>query len=99
MKISHRFDITDVRCDGCKYWDAEAGKRQTDGIIVGLCKRSMPLWDATMWDPMPSPGGGRRILRPEFSDRRFFAQDGSDYRAEVYTSPSFFCADWLWAKA
>ena len=36
---------------------------------------------------------GRRVLAPEYADYRFFAQDGSDYVATVYTTPDFFCAD------
>lgn len=49
----------------------------------------MPFWDATGWDKDDE----HRILLPEFADRKFFAQDGSDYRADVYTTPDFFCAE------
>lgn len=84
-----------ARCDECKYWDEnELKKAEPNNFLIGLCTRVMPFWDATTWE------GGRfneqitkRVLLPEFADRRFFAQDGSDYRADVYTTPDFFCAD------
>lgn len=78
-----------MRCDACKYWD-EKEARDLDGLPLGLCTRAMPLWDATTWNKE-----GKRVLEPKFADRRFFAQDGSDYRADVYTATDFFCADFV----
>lgn len=84
-----------VRCDGCKYWDAKSNN--PDGgsvplVELGNCTRAMPYWDATEWVEVDALGIERK-LKPKFSDRRFFAQDGSDFRADVYTTPDFFCAD------
>jgi len=60
-----------MRCDECKFWDVEGGKRECQGKTVGECTRAMPWWDASDWDD-----DCERVLKPEFADRRLFAQDG-----------------------
>ncbi len=78
-----------ARCDHCKHWDSNEVKQAGDKFVIGLCTRAMPFWNATGW----SEDYDYRILLPEFAGRKFFAQDGSDYRADVYTTPDFFCAE------
>lgn len=82
-----------MRCDQCVYWDENEVKQAGDQFIIGLCTRAMPFWDATDWRCDEGGDSDGRFLKPEFADRKFFAQDGSDYRADVYTTPDFFCAE------
>jgi hypothetical protein len=78
-----------AQCSDCKHWDKDGG---VEGLGLGVCHRALPFWEATEWADMDDGSVKRRLL-PEFSDRRFFAQDGSDYRATVMTASDFFCAD------
>ena len=75
------------RCKTCKFW--EPPKSQSYGEVpgVGRCQKVVQFWDAAEWD---EDGGGRK-LRPEFADALAFVQDGSDYRADLYTKPEFGC--------
>lgn len=82
-----------MRCDECRYWDLEAGKRECGGKIVGECTRAIPWWIASDWKV--SDDDAERVLLDEYKDRRFFAQDGSDYKATVLTTGDFFCADFI----
>ena len=88
--------ISGPRCDKCQYWDGE-DQYGAERFIVGTCKRAIPFWEATEW-VWEDDDNCHRTLNPEFSDRRFFAQDGSDYNAVVYTTPDFFCADFTAIK-
>lgn len=89
-----------MRCDECKHWN-KAYQNQVQSLIVGQCTRAMPFWDASEWSEELSNkndadglwNGPDRVLKPEFADRKFFAQDGSDYMANVLTAPDFFCAE------
>lgn len=75
-----------MRCDQCKHWIASDHEKK---FLYGECTRAIPFWEATHWVGKNMD----RELKPEFANRRFFAQDGSDYTATVYTTPDFFCAD------
>jgi hypothetical protein len=84
-----------MRCDQCRHWDAEEGKRKF-AKGVGLCTKAKPFWDVSEWnddgDDMESWG---RVLKPEFADQLMFVQDGSDYKAYLVTRPDFFCAHYV----
>lgn len=71
------------RCDRCRHWDA--GSYEKNGI-AGRCGRPSMFWDATFWSD------GKRVLSPEHANDLMFVQDASDYRAELWTRPAFFCA-------
>lgn len=79
-----------MRCDQCKFWDQTEFKAVDGDLNFGLCTRALPFWNASTWTE-----DGKRVLLPEFEGRKFFAQDGSDYHASVYTAPDFFCAEFL----
>lgn len=72
------------RCDRCSYWD------QSDRESFGLrrCRYAVILWNASEWND-PSCDWA---LKAEFADRKAFTQDWSDYRADLYTMPDFYCA-------
>ncbi len=81
-----------MRCDGCKFWDTEEGKKASN-IEVRQCKHAEMWWDSTEWvedAEWPAPD---RALKPECAGARMFVQDGSDYYAALYTTADFFCAD------
>lgn len=85
--------LADRRCATCKHWNKKPPRWWSTGQVpegLGHCTRAMVLWDACDWDG----DNLTRKLKPEFAGRRFFAQDGSDYRADVITAGTFFCADW-----
>lgn len=81
-----------MRCDNCKFWSKEDGKKATN-VETGLCNRPPMWWDATTWvedAEWPAPD---RALLPEHAGVRMFVQDGSDFVAYLYTTADFFCAD------
>lgn len=74
------------RCKNCKHWDA-AIKEPDDLPNIGICRAVSQYWDATKWaDDYES-----RVLKPEYENKLAFAQDGSDYRADLITLPEFGC--------
>jgi hypothetical protein len=94
----------EMRCDKCRYWEPRIEQEEIQFFIpplkLGTCSRAMPFWEASEWAgeeieaKFPETEWREaRVMKPEFADRRFFAQDGSDYRAVVLTSGDFFCAD------
>lgn len=74
-----------MRCDECKHWENKHPKYEyRDEIELGLgnCAKAKPFWDCSDWDKH-----GKRFMK----DLKIFAQDGSGYKAEVWTRPDFFC--------
>ena len=75
------------RCETCKHWDRpKSDYGEVPG--TGKCKAVVQFWKATEWNE----DYDRRTLKPEFSNRLAFVQDGSDYYAELKTLPGFGCA-------
>jgi hypothetical protein len=75
-------------CATCAFWKAPEDY-ETSAKSLGLRKcTAVPMfWDATEW----SEDGDARQFRAEFKDTKAFAQDGSDYRAELWTKGDFGC--------
>lgn len=80
------------RCDACRWWTKKTDYVEPTEGGLGICGRAMPFWEASEWADVGDDY--QRVRKDEFKDRRFFAQDGSDYVATVLTGPDFFCADW-----
>lgn len=80
-------DVEMKKCATCKFWEAPKSDRYGEVAGVGRCSKVVQFWDASEWD---KDGDGRK-LRPEFSDSLAFVQDGSDFRAYLYTKPEFGC--------
>jgi hypothetical protein len=89
-----------MRCDECRYWktkdeDGEQLLNDIDSIPLGICT-SIPLY----FDATEHVFGGEgkaqddisRQLKAEHKNKLAFTQDGSDYRADLYTMARFFCA-------
>lgn len=54
---------------------------------VGKCLAAVQYWDATEW----TEDCDTRVLRKEYANKLAFVNDGSDYRAELFTFPDFGC--------
>ncbi len=81
-----------ARCDSCKFWDVESGKR-AGSLQVGNCRKALAWWDATEWvDSADDEWDNQRRLLPEHEGTKMFVQDGSDFMADLYTTADFFCA-------
>lgn len=84
-----------MRCDQCRHWneggEVEGSRVYTD---LGLCKRPMQLWDATEWvkDGDICEPDYYRVRTEVAAQTKAFVQDGSDYRANLFTAADFFCA-------
>lgn len=84
-------------CETCKHWKRKLdhGYDSWDTLrspyIFRTCDRAIPLWDASEYSDEGSVY--RRVLTDENKDRKFFAQDGSDYHAVVITRNDFGCVE------
>jgi hypothetical protein len=75
-----------MKCADCRHWDGDTGQwREIDDI--GTCGATPQLWDATEWSEK-----AERVIQTKHADALAFVQDGSDYRAVLYTKSKFFCA-------
>lgn len=73
-------------CSTCSHWKPPKNEYgEVPG--VGTCAYTVQFWDASEW----AEDGESRVLKPEHAARLAFVQDGSDYRAELRTMPSFGC--------
>jgi hypothetical protein len=75
------------RCKTCKFWEPPKNESYGEVPGVGRCAKVVQFWNATEW---AADGEGRKLL-PEFTADLAFVQDGSDYRADLYTKPEFGC--------
>lgn len=52
--------------------------------------------DEDFWEweagKVPTPGSREAVRRDALLAARAYVQDGSEYRAELFTAPDFFCA-------
>lgn len=76
----------DKRCKTCKYW-REFGDPYAEIPGLGKCHDVVPLWDAIGFDE----GDVEVIIKPKYSGKLAFVQDGSDYSAEFNTLRDFGC--------
>lgn len=79
-------------CKDCKFWTLDTDKDYPKNIGVGKCKRVKLFWDCTEWHAMDdSMTEAIQVLTEKAKDDKAFVQDGSDYRAELITTPDFGC--------
>ena len=84
-------------CETCRYWaqDKDYDYDRWDNLAAPFtfkhCSRAMPLWGANEY--FGEESYCERVLTEENKDRKFFAQDGSDYHAEVVTRNDFGCLE------
>jgi hypothetical protein len=75
-------------CATCKHWIFDDGERSESmkALNLGVCDAIPMFFDATTWGP-----DGPRVLKPEFAKMTAFTQDGSDYKAYLYTTKDHGC--------
>ena len=78
------------KCETCKYWgstyERNNGEIKLSDTRVKPCARVKMFWNETEW----RKDGVDGLSFKDPSDLAF-AQDGSDYRAELLTRPEFGC--------
>ena len=75
------------RCATCKFW-REPNSQYDVGVGMGLRKCwTVPMfWNATDWDE-----DGSRTFDAKYANTTAFVQDGSDYKADLYTKAEHGC--------
>jgi hypothetical protein len=74
-------------CETCKFWDRSSDDYRTHHRLgLGACTAVVMFWDSTEWDE-----NGEQVFSERAKDVMAFVQDGSDYKAYLYTRPQFGC--------
>lgn len=82
-----------MKCSECRFWgDGEDGEDGDRIYGTRRCTKAIMLWDAGTWSLAGEREDREYILKPEHESQMMFTQDGSDYRADLFTKPEFFCA-------
>ncbi|MCP3674979.1 MAG: hypothetical protein GY829_10995 [Gammaproteobacteria bacterium] len=74
------------KCKNCGSWD-DVNK---DGMGIGLCNAADELFRCSEWDPAFEP----IQINDDCKDTMMFCQDGSDYKASLYTRAEHYCSCW-----
>lgn len=91
-----------MRCDECRHWKKESENEEWEAKMAGFgeCLGVRERWriqdEATKnleWDDAED-GAYMKAQREALQAARAYVQDGSQYRAELFTAPDFFCALW-----
>jgi hypothetical protein len=89
-----------MRCDACKHWqkDSEFEEWEAQRAGFGECLAVRARWriqeEATkglVWDDRDTSQYVTKQI-DALRAHRAYVQDGSQYRAELFTAPDFFCA-------
>ena len=92
-------------CETCRYWgEDEDESSEWEAISSGcrLCTRALPRWiimdranDGVKYAPMHATEDDEKAWCQRRLDAlreaKLYVQDGSEYRAELYTAPDFGC--------
>jgi hypothetical protein len=94
-----------MRCDRCKHWNAGSGHEDWEAkkAEFGECMAVRARWiiadeaseGIERFDAEFSEAAEQRWIDARAAalrKARAYVQDGSEYRAELYTAPDFFCA-------
>ncbi len=85
-----------MRCDQCKHWLSNDEDWTAKAVGFRPCGGVMARWkieddaskDISLTDMEKRRASEREALRAA----RAYVQDGSEYRAVLFTGPDFFCA-------
>ena len=89
-----------MRCDQCQHWKKDSENEEWEAKMAGFgeCLGVRERWriqeDATKgieWDDSED-GAYMKNQKAALQTARAYVQDGSQYRAELFTAPDFFCA-------
>ena len=92
--------MREARCDQCKHWKNESDNQEWEALSAGFgeCLGVRERWviqdEASEGIPYDGKDEGAfsRSRREALKAARAYVQDGSQYRAELFTAPDFFCA-------
>lgn len=74
-------------CKTCAHWGKDdLGRYSQAWRAIRRCEYVLPFFDCRGWTE-----DGEDVIT---NDRMAFAQDGSDYSAELLTKPDFGCNQW-----
>jgi hypothetical protein len=89
-----------MRCDTCKHWNAKSDQQEWEaaGAGFGQCLGVRERWEimddaSKKWadnDAEQDRADQTRVAALKAA--RAYVQDGSEYHAEMFTAPDFFCA-------
>jgi hypothetical protein len=97
-----------MRCDQCKFWNAESANQEWEAKKAGFgeCEAVRPRWEIMdevggyrihEWDEghmtpaeLMDAKVDQRIAALKVAHA--YVQDGSEYRAQLFTASDFFCA-------
>lgn len=89
-----------VRCDSCKHWKKDSDQEEWEAKSAGFgeCEGVRERWviqdeasEGVEWDD-EEEGAFVTKRREALKAARAYVQDGSQYHAELFTAPDFFCA-------
>jgi hypothetical protein len=91
-----------MRCDGCQHWKKESENEEWEAKEAGFgeCLAVRERWRITdEVSPKPYEADSDEdensfvaMRTSALQAARAYVQDGSQYRAELFTAPDFFCA-------
>lgn len=89
-----------MRCDQCKHWKSGSDNEQWEARSAGFgeCLGVRERWkimdeasECIEWDDAED-GKFQSTRIQALKSHRAYVQDGSEYHAELFTAPDFFCA-------
>jgi len=86
-----------MRCDLCKHWKKDSDNEEWESKSAGFgeCLAVRERWrivdDGVPRDTKFEDGYTEKVGEA-LKSARAYVQDGSEYRAELFTAPDFFCA-------
>jgi hypothetical protein len=89
-----------MRCDGCKHWKkgSDNAEWEAESAGFGECLGVRERWviqdeasEGMKWDSEDNSSFVTKRVEA-LKAARAYVQDGSQYRAELFTAPDFFCA-------
>lgn len=75
------------RCETCRHWKPSDEYETGHAQGLGRCAATPMFWDMTEW----RDDADDRVFKAEAEPITAFVQDGSDYRATLYTRPTHGC--------
>lgn len=89
-----------MRCDQCAHWAKETDQWEAGAVGFRQCMAARQRWtiqdeasEGVEWDS-EEEGAYMTKRRDALKAARWYVQDGSEYHAELFTEPGFFCAQY-----
>lgn len=80
-----------MRCDQCRHWQGDEHEWEAERAGFRKCEAVRPRWI------IMDEAGEKRVADVDQRVEALkascaYVQDGSEYRADLFTGPDFFCA-------